>query len=871
VPLAPRLSIAPCDVVAAHALERELGVAPVVAQVLVRRGLGDVERARCWLAAADEHPPDAMAGMAAAVEVVLAHVRAGRRITVHGDYDVDGVSSTAILVRALRELGADVDWFLPSRTEDGYGLSARTVRRLAARGTALLLTADCGITAVAEVAVARAAGLDVVVSDHHSPRADGELPDAPIVHPALGGYPCPDLCAAGVAHKLAAALLATAGRDPCEADADLDVVALATVADCVPLRGENRRLVRAGVGALARTTRPGLRALMRVARVDPGRVDATAIGFRLAPRINAAGRLHRADAGLELLLTTDPGRADAIAEELDRANADRRHVETRILFEAEAQVAAAGERPAYVLAGEDWHPGVIGIVASRVAERHHRPCVLVALDGERGTGSGRSIPAFDLLGGLDAAAAHLVRHGGHRAAAGCEVERGELAAFREAFEAHAAAVLRPEDLVPEERVDAVVAGDELGLDLAEELEALAPFGTANPGVCLLVPAARLGDPRPLGEGKHVRFTVESGGRRAGAVAFGRAKVPCDGPVDATFTLERNEWRGAVEPRLVLRHAMPCAPEPIVVVGEREDPVGAGLAGAVASAGEREDPVGAALAAAVAPAPLTARGAWPPPAGVAFLPRHALGPLPRAAPAAVRDRRSGGIAGTLAALVHAGEPVLAVAADARARARHLGPILGGFRLCSHAALAADPELAEGARHVVAIDPPADPAHAAALLALAADPAADAARPVHRADPTADAGRSDHDAGPSADAGRLVHLAWGEPEVAFALAVHERDHDLRPPAVALFRSLRELGRAEGEALRAALARLDGRLAVRALRVLVELQLVHADPESRTVVVAATAERTALDRSATYRRHQGILEDGRRWLSGPTARAA
>jgi single-stranded-DNA-specific exonuclease len=432
-----RLEIEPCSVAAILALEHELGVSHALAQVLVRRGLGDPHAAQAYLDADERHDPACFAGIDDACALVLRHATAATRITVHGDYDVDGVSASAILVGVLRTLGADVDWFLPSRSEDGYGLSAATVARLAQRGTRLLVTADCAITAVDEVAAARAAGLDVLVTDHHSPRRDGRLPDAHIVHPVLCGYPCRDLCAAAVAYKLAAALLATAGRDPAGADADLDLVALATVADCVPLRGENRRLVRAGLRALAATRRPGLRALMRVARADPSRIDARAVGFRLAPRINAAGRLERADAGLELLLTTDEARATQIADELDRLNAERRHTETRILFEAEAQVARAGDRRAYVLAG-DWHKGVIGIVASRIAERHHRPAVLIALDGDRATGSGRSIPAFDLLAGLDGAAAHLLRHGGHRAAAGCELQAGEIDAFRAAFEAHAA-------------------------------------------------------------------------------------------------------------------------------------------------------------------------------------------------------------------------------------------------------------------------------------------------------------------------------------------------------------------------------------------------------------------------------------------------
>ena len=441
-----RLDVPPCPFADVARLRGEPGVSEVLAQVLVRRGLADPAAARAFLAGGAAHPPSAFAGLAEAVAVVSRHVAAGTRITVHGDYDVDGICSTAILVRCLQRLDADVDWHLPSRLDGGYGLSLDTVTALAARGTGLLVTVDCAITAVKEVAAARAAGVDVVITDHHQPRADGHLPDAPIVHPALGGYPCPDLCAAAVAAKLAEALEAAAGWEDEGVAGDLDLVALATVADCVPLRGENRRLVREGVRALAATGKPGLRALMAVSSLDPGAVDARAVGFRLAPRINAAGRLDRADAGLELVLTDDEERAGAIARELDDANARRRDVETRILFAAEAQVSQLPEQAAYVLAGDDWHRGVIGIVASRIAERHHRPVVMIALDGDSGTGSGRSIPAFDLLGGLNACAEYLTRHGGHRAAAGLEIERDRVPAFARAFAEHAAATLSADDL-----------------------------------------------------------------------------------------------------------------------------------------------------------------------------------------------------------------------------------------------------------------------------------------------------------------------------------------------------------------------------------------------------------------------------------------
>ena len=484
-----RLAVAPYDFAAAESLAGALGCSHVLAQVLVRRGLQDPDVARAFLAAEESHPLDAFGGLRDAAARILGHVGRRSRITVHGDYDVDGICATAVLVRVLRTLGADVDWFLPSRIDDGYGLARATVERLAVRGTDLLITVDCAVTAVEEVALARTLGLDVIVTDHHTPRADGALPAAPIVHPRLGANPCPDLCATGVAYKLAGALLQGAGEDPALADEDLDLVALATVADVVPLADENRSLVRRGLGALASTRKHGLRALMDVARVDPSGLDETAIGFRLGPRLNAAGRLYRADAGLELLLTEDRERARAVAAELDAVNAERRDVETRIRFQAEALVGEQGAAPAYVLAAEGWHPGVIGIVAARIAERHHRPAILIALEGDEGTGSGRSIPAFDLLAGLRAGEQHLERYGGHRAAAGLSLRAERVEAFRESFTSHAGAVLSGEDLVSEVRVDAVVQGDALTLAQAEELERLRPFGAGNPPVTLLVPAA----------------------------------------------------------------------------------------------------------------------------------------------------------------------------------------------------------------------------------------------------------------------------------------------------------------------------------------------------------------------------------------------
>jgi single-stranded-DNA-specific exonuclease len=560
-----KLQLNPCLPGEVPRLTQELGVSPVTAQVLVRRGLSDPVAAQAFLSADELHDPFAFGGLEQIVEMVLTHVSAGSQITVHGDYDVDGVCSTAVLVRVLRRLGAVADWYLPDRFSDGYGLNAATVARLAARGTRLLITADCGITAAVAVASARAAGMDVIVTDHHA-WTPGELPDALIMHPRICGYPCPDLCATGVAYKLAQALAAAAGRGARETEEDLDLVALATIADSVPLLGENRTLTRAGLGALARTLKPGLRALMARAHVDPSRLDERAVAFGLAPRINAAGRLYRADAALELIMTEDSVRAAQIAEELDRANSERRDTETRVLFEAEAQVAELPQRSGYVLAGDGWHAGVIGIVASRLVERHQRPFVLVAMDGEVGKGSARSIGPFDLIAALDACQTHLRRHGGHRAAAGIEIDRAELESFAAAFDAYAARTLTAEDLLPVVAVDAVVAGGQLSLDLAEELRSLAPFGQGNRPVSLLVPGARAADVRTMGEGRHLRFTLNAHGARMNGVAFGtggkatvRRELSGDGAFDGVFRLEVNEWKGMTEARLNLVHVQPADP------------------------------------------------------------------------------------------------------------------------------------------------------------------------------------------------------------------------------------------------------------------------------------------------------------------------
>jgi single-stranded-DNA-specific exonuclease len=528
--------------------------------VLARRGYADPDEAAAFLAGEQPgHDPLLLGDMAAAVERLRAAVAAGTRICVHGDYDVDGICATALAVLTLRELGADVGWHLPSRFEEGYGVSRDTLSRLAGDGVGLVLTVDCGITAADEVAEAQALGLDVVVTDHHRP--GGALPACPVVATRPSEYPFPELCGTGVVHKLAQALL---GPEHPAVARHLDLVALATIADVVPLLDENRSLAIAGLRALARTPKPGLRALMRVARVDPATVDAQAVGFRLAPRINAAGRLCRPDVALDLILTEDAGEAARLAGTLEDLNRERQAVEDRILREAVATVDAWPEprrrRRGYVLWGEDWHEGVIGIVASRLVERFHRPVVMVAGSGEEWKGSGRSIPAFDLHGALAACSSQLQRFGGHRAAAGLSVLPERVEAFAEAFAAHADAALGEEDLRPVTIVDAIVPASALTLDLAHELDRLAPFGLGNPDVTLLVPGCEAVEPALVGDGKHLRFRVRQHGRDAGsAIAFGLGgqldRLRAGGRWDVVFRLKENRWNGTVAPQLVVRRLL----------------------------------------------------------------------------------------------------------------------------------------------------------------------------------------------------------------------------------------------------------------------------------------------------------------------------
>ena len=546
-----------CSAADITALASALEISDTTASILVRRGYTDVEEARAFLEGERApHDPYLLGDMTEAVARIRTAIAGGERICIHGDYDVDGICATALAILTLRELGADVEWHLPSRFEEGYGVSGETISRLADEECGLLITVDCGITAVAEVAAAKARGLEVIVTDHHRP---GEtLPDCPIVATRPSDYPFPELCGTGVVHKLAQALL---GVDHAAVRRHADLVALATIADVVPLLDENRSLAIAGLRALARTQKPGLRALMRSAHVDPAAVDSSSVGFRLAPRINAAGRLGRPDAALDLLLTEDNDEATRLAGELETLNRDRQAVEDRILRAAVAEVESWPEpkrsRRGYVLSGEDWHEGVIGIVASRLVERFNRPVVMIAGAEGAWKGSGRSVPSFDLHGGLAACSARLERFGGHRAAAGLSILPENLEAFATDFAAHADAHLGDDELAPLTRIDAIVPGASLTLGLAQELARLAPFGLGNPDVTLLVPSCEPVNPGLVGDGKHLRFRVRHQGRDAGsAIAFGlgsqldRLLRPVR--YDLACRLKENRWNGTVAPQLVIR-------------------------------------------------------------------------------------------------------------------------------------------------------------------------------------------------------------------------------------------------------------------------------------------------------------------------------
>jgi len=547
------------------------GIPALLARLLANRGVCDPQAAQAYLnpTLSSLHDPLLLSGMAEGVERLCLAATRGERVCIHGDYDVDGVSSVALLVSFFRAVGLDCFSYIPKRLTEGYGLSLQGVASAARQGATVLVTVDCGIGSVAEALLCRECGIDLIITDHHSPPE--VLPDAfAIINPLLpeSRFPFRSLAGVGVAFHLVIALRARMraggsfpGREP-DLKEYLDLVALGTVADVVPLLGVNRVLVSYGLKELSAASRPGVQALKEVAGVS-GEVGCGAVGFRLAPRINAAGRLEDASLGLEMLLTADLLKAKEIATALDDSNAERQALELATLDEARCMLedGACHGRKSIVLGSELWHPGVIGIVASRIAEMFHRPVILFALEGGTGRGSGRSISRFHLLDAIKSCAGHLLRYGGHSHAAGLSIEEGELELFALAFDQAACAGLDAEALIPSTPYDLELSAAQIGEALPRELERMKPFGMGNPEPLFLLKGATVSGSRVL-KGGHLKLQLACGGRSFEGIGFGLAeKWEGAGRVDLLFSPGMNVWNGKSSLQLTIKdlraEATPC--------------------------------------------------------------------------------------------------------------------------------------------------------------------------------------------------------------------------------------------------------------------------------------------------------------------------
>ena len=541
-------------------LQQELHLPRAICRLLAIRGFGATDDAKLYLRPRLDQlsDPSCLADLDRAVERLIRALREHETILVHGDYDVDGICSTTLMVRTLIAAGGNAVPFIPSRLLDGYDLTDAGVRAAHAAGAKLVVTCDCGTSAHGPIAALQAAGIDVIVTDHHLP--GGPLPPAyAVLNPKRPGCQSPDkdLAAVGVAFKLALALTRAVGGNENLVYSMLDLVALATIADVAPLTGENRVLVRYGLRLLNDTTRPGLRAMIRAAGLEGKALTAGRIGFILAPRLNAAGRLGSAMRGIELLMTTTEQEANPIARELEELNARRQEIDRATLDTARGMVEQMDLAATYgiVLAGQGWHAGVIGIVASRIVEEFGRPTVLIALDGNEGKGSGRSISAFDLHAGLSQCADLLLRFGGHKAAAGVTISADQVAAFTARFNAVAAAQLTEDDLVPELRVDL-----ELTLDHAnEELEALLrhmePCGIGNPSPLFVARRVTVAAPPRIVGKDGLKVTLNANGSELVALGWGMGprikELTVGATIDVAFRLERDVYldRARLQARL----------------------------------------------------------------------------------------------------------------------------------------------------------------------------------------------------------------------------------------------------------------------------------------------------------------------------------
>ena len=564
------------------ALERSAAVPAVVAQLLLCRGISDPAMARDFLDAklTSLREPEDLPGVTDAADRIMAAIAGSRRIVIYGDYDVDGMSGTALLFLCLKLLGAEVSYYVPNRIEDGYGLNCDALQTLHSRGAQMIVTVDCGAASVVEAQFARELGLELIVTDHH--QFSDSLPSAAaIVHPGLpgGSYPFVGLCGAGVAFKLAWALCQRASQSKKVSPRMRDylmqaigLVALGTVADVVPLIDENRILVRHGLTSLRQTPGLGVAALMKLTGVDQKpQLSSEDIGFMLAPRLNAAGRLGQATLGIELLTTDSADRASALAAYLHELNGSRESLERSIYLAANKQATEQFDPEgdsALVLADRGWHPGIIGIVASRLAEKFHRPVVLIAFDPlgiKPGVGSARSVAGFNLHAGLQSCTELLISHGGHAAAAGMKIDEGKLDEFRAQFCEHVAGEISTSARVAELRIDAEVPFSSLTAAAIENLERLAPFGNSNPRPLLCTSNVTLSEPpKRIGGGeRHLSLRLAQHGVQLRGVAFGGgewadALSELSGPIAVAFRPQMNHFRGRSSVELQVCDWQPAA-------------------------------------------------------------------------------------------------------------------------------------------------------------------------------------------------------------------------------------------------------------------------------------------------------------------------
>jgi single-stranded-DNA-specific exonuclease len=558
-------------IVSRHA--EQLRISPLLARILVLRGLTAADSAQRYLSSslrADLPSPFLMLGMDPAVDRIIHAIQKKELICIWGDYDVDGTTGAAVLVAFLREVGAEPIYYIPHRIDEGYGLNVNGIARLKQRGVDLIVTVDCGISNPREVEAARELGLDIVIVDHHQPPE--ELPPAlAVINPHRKDCCFPDkgLCAAGLAFYLVIGLrakLRAAGWFARSEDPDirryLDIVTLGTIADMVPLKGVNRTLLRRGLTELGDSTRPGILALKQVADIPPGPVSAGQVGFQLGPRINAAGRVDYGLKVVELLTTASNEIALRIAQELDEHNRERRAIEAEVLKQALAHAEArmSGEmRYSLVLGGDGWHPGVLGIVASRIVEKFYRPTVIVGLEGDSGKGSARSIRGFHMVEGFRRCADHLEKFGGHEYAGGLSIKTEKLQNFTDAFEIVARECLRPADLSPPLEIDASLAFSEIGFPLMRELANLKPFGVGNAEPLFMTQGVEVCERKPFSSG--ARFRFRHGQRIIGAVAFGIDESFPGVPgsiIDVAYRLCENEWNGTSTVELKVVDARPSA-------------------------------------------------------------------------------------------------------------------------------------------------------------------------------------------------------------------------------------------------------------------------------------------------------------------------